>query len=72
MQRSNLVVLPLFTLGLTGACVADFDNDGFKDVFVTNGLMRDIRNTDSDKAVANYVDQVVNDFVKKNPKKVSK
>ena len=47
--------------------IADFDNDGFKDVFITNGLMRDIRNTDSDKAVAKYVDQVVADFVKKNP-----
>lgn len=47
--------------------IADFDNDGFKDVFVTNGLMRDIRNTDSDRAVAKYVEEVVNDFIKNNP-----
>lgn len=47
--------------------MADFDNDGFKDVFVTNGLMRDIRNTDSDKAVANYINQVAADYIKNNP-----
>lgn len=47
--------------------IADFDNDGLKDIYVTNGLLRDIRNTDSDKAVSNYVTQVANDFVKNNP-----
>ena len=46
---------------------ADFDNDGWKDVFVTNGLMRDIRNTDSDRAVANFINASVADFIKKNP-----
>ena len=47
--------------------IADFDNDGFKDIYVTNGLLRDIRNTDSDKEVSKYVTQVANDFVKNNP-----
>ncbi len=47
--------------------LADFDNDGLKDIYVTNGLLRDIRNTDSDKAVSNYVTQVANDFVQNNP-----
>ncbi|NKI27533.1 VCBS repeat-containing protein [Arenibacter sp. 6A1] len=47
--------------------IADFDNDGLKDIYVTNGLLRDIRNTDSDKAVSNYVTAVANDFVKNNP-----
>ncbi len=47
--------------------LADFDNDGYKDIYVTNGLMRDIRNTDSDKAVSKYVSQVVQDFIQNNP-----
>jgi len=47
--------------------LADFDNDGYKDIYVTNGLMRDIRNTDSDKAVSKYINQVINEFINKNP-----
>lgn len=47
--------------------IADFDNDGFKDVHVTNGLLRDIRNTDSDKEVSKYITKVANDYVKNNP-----
>lgn len=47
--------------------IADFDNDGYKDIYVTNGLLRDIRNTDSDKAVAKYINKVANDFVQQNP-----
>ncbi|WP_343487932.1 VCBS repeat-containing protein [Allomuricauda sp. d1] len=47
--------------------IADLDNDGHKDVFVTNGLLRDIRNTDADKAVANYVNQTRFDWIKENP-----
>ena len=47
--------------------IADFDNDGFKDIYVTNGLMRDIRNTDSDKEVSKYVTKVADNFVKNNP-----
>ncbi len=29
-----------------GALFADFDNDGFKDIYVTNGVRRDINNSD--------------------------
>lgn len=47
--------------------IADFDNDGYKDIYVTNGLMRDIRNTDSDKAVSKYVNLVIQDFIESNP-----
>lgn len=47
--------------------IADFDNDGLKDIYVTNGLMRDIRNTDSDKEVSKYVNKVVDEFVQNNP-----
>ncbi|MEO0339263.1 MAG: FG-GAP-like repeat-containing protein, partial [Bacteroidota bacterium] len=43
------------------------DNDGWKDIFVTNGLLRDIRNTDSTKDFPNYVRKVIDDFIKNNP-----
>ena len=47
--------------------IADFDNDGYKDIHVTNGLMRDIRNTDADKAFSYYVDSVARTFIQNNP-----
>ena len=47
--------------------IADFDNDGLKDIYVTNGLLRDIRNTDANKKLADYVVDVANTFVKNNP-----
>lgn len=47
--------------------IADFDNDGWKDIFVTNGLLRDIRNTDADKKFSKYVQQTIDDFLRNNP-----
>lgn len=47
--------------------IADFNNDGQKDVFVTNGLMRDIRNTDATKAFTKYVNKEIADYLSKNP-----
>ncbi|MEP3209776.1 MAG: VCBS repeat-containing protein [Maribacter sp.] len=47
--------------------IADFDNDGFKDTYVTNGLYRDIRNTDADKKVAEYINKTRLDWLKKHP-----
>ncbi|MDY8138400.1 VCBS repeat-containing protein [Aquimarina sp. 2201CG5-10] len=47
--------------------IADFDNDGLKDIYVTNGLLRDIRNTDANAKMADYVVEVANTFVKENP-----
>ncbi len=47
--------------------IADYDNDGKKDIFVTNGLLRDIRNTDASKAVGKYVIDTANKWVKDNP-----
>ncbi|MFK7814125.1 MAG: VCBS repeat-containing protein [Maribacter sp.] len=47
--------------------IADFDNDGFKDTYITNGLFRDIRNTDADKKVAEYINQTRANWLKDNP-----
>ena len=47
--------------------IADFDNDGLKDVYVTNGLLYDIRNTDADKAVANLINETTQNYLKENP-----
>ncbi|MDC6366779.1 MULTISPECIES: VCBS repeat-containing protein [Flavobacteriaceae] len=47
--------------------LADFDNDGLKDVFVTNGLLRDIRNTDADKAVEQYINQTRLNWLQNHP-----
>ncbi len=47
--------------------IADFDNDGEKDIFVTNGLLRDIRNTDASKAVGKFVIESADKWMKENP-----
>ena len=47
--------------------VADFDNNGHKDVYVTNGLLRDIRNTDADQKVAEYINKTRFDWLQKHP-----
>lgn len=47
--------------------IADFDNDGLKDTYITNGLFRDIRNTDADKKVAEYINKTRSDWLKKHP-----
>lgn len=46
---------------------ADFDNDGLKDLFITNGLLRDIRNTDADKAVTKYITKQLTEYITANP-----
>ncbi|MGO4918512.1 VCBS repeat-containing protein [Maribacter spongiicola] len=48
--------------------IADFDNDGLKDTYITNGLLRDIRNTDADKNVANYINTTRAKWLQKNPR----
>ena len=47
--------------------IADFDNDGLKDTYVTNGLLRDIRNTDADKNVAHYINTTRAQWLQNNP-----
>ncbi len=47
--------------------IADFDNDGLKDFYITNGLLRDIRNTDMKKTFTTYVEKTIQDFIAENP-----
>lgn len=43
--------------------IADFDNDGLKDIFVSNGLLRDIRNTDADKNIKLFTNQKIQSYL---------
>ncbi len=47
--------------------IADFDNDGLKDTYVSNGLLYDIRNTDADKNVAELVNKTTYDYIQEHP-----
>lgn len=43
--------------------LADLDNDGFKDLFVTNGLRIDFRNTDATKHLTEYAEKAINAYL---------
>ncbi|MCK5105667.1 MAG: CRTAC1 family protein, partial [Cyclobacteriaceae bacterium] len=47
--------------------LADFDNDGFKDINIVNGLMRDIRDNDAARTFPKYLENAVHEYLKKNP-----
>ncbi|MDN5200669.1 VCBS repeat-containing protein [Fulvivirgaceae bacterium BMA10] len=47
--------------------LADFDNDGLKDVYVTNGIMREIRNTDAVLKLPRYAREKAKEYVKQQP-----
>lgn len=47
--------------------LADFDNDGWKDIHIANGLMRDIRDNDAAKTFPKYLDEAIQEFSRKNP-----
>ena len=47
--------------------IADLDNDGWKDIFVTNGLMRDIRNKDASKIFKEYVESSLHKYISEHP-----
>ncbi len=44
-----------------GGLLADFDNDGWKDLFVTNGVRRDVNNKDFYAAHRSFFDKMEND-----------
>ncbi len=46
--------------------IADFDNDGLKDVMVANGLYRDIRNTDADTKIKLYIHEKIQKYLQEN------
>ena len=47
--------------------IADFDNDGFRDIHITNGLLRDIRNSDGDKSVDQFTKNFITNYINDNP-----
>ncbi len=47
--------------------IADFDNDGWEDIHVTNGLLRDIRNSDMAKEFPHYVESLIEKYIQENP-----
>lgn len=47
--------------------IADFDNDGWKDIFITNGLMRDIRNNDASKTFPKYLESKLFEYLQEHP-----
>ena len=49
-----------------GALMADFDNDGWKDLFVTNGIRRDVNNKDFYGEHREFFDKMENDPNYKN------
>ena len=49
-----------------GALMADFDNDGWKDIFITNGIRRDVNNKDFYNEHRAFFDKMENDPTYKN------
>jgi hypothetical protein len=47
--------------------LADFDNDGWKDIHIANGLMRDIRDNDAAREFPKYINEKVQKFISENP-----
>ena len=47
--------------------IVDLDNDGHKDIFVTNGIMREIRNTDAFLKIPRYIRAVTKKYLKQHP-----
>lgn len=49
-----------------GGLLADFDNDGWKDLFVTNGIRRDVNNKDFYAEHREFFDKMENDSAYRN------
>ncbi|MEN8116590.1 MAG: VCBS repeat-containing protein [Bacteroidota bacterium] len=46
---------------------ADLDNDGWKDIFIANGLMMDIRDNDAAIKFPDYIHSSINDYLANTP-----
>ena len=46
--------------------IADFDNDGHKDIFISNGIKKDLRNNDAKKKSEQYIKEKTEAFLNKN------
>lgn len=47
---------------------ADFDNNGFQDLYITNGIKKDVRNTDALKNIDQYLADIVDKYEVKDPR----
>lgn len=47
--------------------IADLDNDGWKDIFIANGLMRDIRDFDAANEFPKVIETAINQYLENNP-----
>jgi hypothetical protein len=47
--------------------LADLDNDGWKDIFIANGLRRDIRDLDASVEFPQIIGSVIQQYLEKNP-----
>ena len=47
--------------------IADLDNDGWKDIFIANGLMRDIRDYDAANEFPQVIETAIHQYLEKNP-----
>lgn len=48
------------------ALLADFDLDGFNDVYVTNGIYRDVVDRDMNNKINKFIDDNKNNLVEEN------
>ncbi len=51
--------------------IADFDNDGYKDVFITNGIKKDLRNKDAKKNSQALIGERTTAYIGENPDKTT-
>jgi hypothetical protein len=47
--------------------ILDLDNDGWKDIFIANGLMRDIRDMDAANEFPRVIETAIHQYLEKNP-----
>ncbi|MFC2125426.1 VCBS repeat-containing protein [Bacteroidota bacterium] len=50
--------------------IADLDNDGWKDIFIANGLLRDIRDHDASIEYVQVINNAIHEYIMENPNPV--